>query len=100
MPAFTLGYLLMGSQQTARSLAIAQGRVLVQATNMGMAYGMLETAAALANILAPVIAGYLYTLQPNLIYSTSLIFIAAAILLTILVSPVKRKHMAQIEKEA
>jgi MFS family permease len=99
MPAFTLGYLLMGSQQTARSLATAQGRVLVKAANMGIAYGMLETAAALANILAPAMAGILYSLQPNFIYSTSLIFIAAAILLTILFSPIKRKHMVQIEKE-
>lgn len=91
--SYTLGYLLMGSQQTAKSLAVAQGRILLQAANMGIGYGMIETVSAFANILAPLLAGYLYTKQPNLIYSTSLIFIFTAILLTILLSPVRIKDL-------
>jgi MFS family permease len=94
MLGYALGYLLMGSQQTARALASAQGRVLVQAANMGIAYGTLETVSALAYILAPPLAGYLYTREPELIYSASLVFLAVAILVTLLLSPVKVKDLA------
>jgi MFS family permease len=100
MPAYAVGYFLMGSQQTARVLATAQGRILVQAANMGLAYGMLETSAAFTNMLSPLLAGYLYSLQPNLIYSASLVLIAVAILLTVSISPVHVGDFSQLEKEA
>ena len=41
--SYLVGYLLLGSYTTARSLMTAQGRVLAQASNMGIAYGMIET---------------------------------------------------------
>ncbi|MGB7115957.1 MAG: MFS transporter [Anaerolineales bacterium] len=65
---YALGYLLLGSYQTARSLAVAQGRALTQASNMGIAYGMIETVMSLAIILAPPLAGYLYIQNPVWIY--------------------------------
>jgi len=40
-------YPLMGSYITARGLAIAQGRSLLQAANMGAGYGLLETVMSL-----------------------------------------------------
>ena len=96
---YALGYLLMGSQQTARTLATAQGRILIQAANMGIAYGLLETVAALANVLAPALAGYLYSRQPSLIYSTGLICIVIAILLTVLISPIRMRDLASKDLE-
>jgi MFS-type transporter involved in bile tolerance (Atg22 family) len=97
---YALGYLLMGGQQTARTLATAQGRILIRAANMGIAYGLLETVAALANILAPALAGYLYSQQPSMIYSASLVFITIAILLTLLFSPIRIRDLASKELEA
>jgi MFS family permease len=94
MPYYTLAYVLMGSYQTARSLAAAQGRALVQAANMGVAYGMIETTGALAVILAPLLSGYLYSLNPAWIYSVSVICIALALVVSLLLSPVKRSDLA------
>jgi hypothetical protein len=86
--SYFVGYFLLGSYQTARSLAIAQGSVLVKAANMGVAYGMIETTMAVAFILAPPIAGRLYAFNPVLIYSVSFVLILAAMINTIFVSPV------------
>ncbi len=77
LPAYMAGYLLMGSYITARGLVLAQGRTLVHAPNMGIAYGSLETVMSLAIVLGPPLAGYLYSINPNLIYSTSLALIGA-----------------------
>ncbi len=96
---YALGYLLMGSQPTARTLATAQGRILIQAANMGIGYGLLETVAALANILAPALAGFLYAQQPSMIYSTGLIFIVIAIFSTVLISPIRMRDLASKELE-
>jgi len=90
---YALGYLLLGSYQTARSLAVAQGRALTQASNMGIAYGMIETVMSLAIILAPPLAGYLYTQNPVWIYSFSIILIVCAILITFFFSPLKASDL-------
>ena len=89
--AYLVGYLLMGSYTTARSLMTAQGRVLAQASNMGVAYGMIETAASSAIILAPPLAGLLYAQDPNRIYSVSLALIVGALGVTILFSPLRTR---------
>ncbi len=90
---YTLGYILLGSYQTARSLAVAQGRALTQASNMGIAYGMIETVMSLAIILAPPLAGYLYTQNPVWIYSFSTMFIILSILITFFFSPLKASDL-------
>lgn len=93
LPWYMAGYFLLGSYQTARSLTIAQGRSLVQIDNIGVGYGLLETAMTSAIILAPPLAGLLYQLSPNLIYSTSLILIAGALVGTKFLSPIRSKDM-------
>jgi len=97
--AYLVGYLLMGSYTTARSLITAQGRSLAQASNMGVAYGMIETAAASAIILASPLAGILYAKNPNLIYSTSLVLIIAALIVAIFFSPLRARDFRPQEKE-
>lgn len=93
LPWYMAGYFLLGSYQTARSLTIAQGRSLVQIDNIGVGYGLLETAMTSAIILAPPLAGLLYQLSPTLIYSTSLILIAGALVGTKFLSPIRSKDM-------
>ena len=81
-PVYLLGYFCMGSYRTARALSIAQGRSLVDQANMGFAYGMIETVSSLAIVLAPPLAGWLYTHNPIWIYSLSLPLIVAALVIT------------------
>ena len=93
MPWYALGYLLLGSYQTARSLATAQGRSLIHHANMGLGYGMIETMASMAIILAAPLAGYLYSLNPVWIYPVSLVLIGIAIVVTLIFSPIKREEI-------
>lgn len=93
MPWFIAGYFLLGSYQTARVLAIAQGRTLIQSAAMGIGYGMLETAMTIAIVLAPPLAGLLYQYNPLYIYSVSLVLIIIAFLLSIFFSPIKRSDI-------
>jgi MFS family permease len=98
IPAYVAGYLLMGSYITGRGLAIAQGRALVQAANMGRAYGMLETAMAAAMVLGPPLAGLLYEINPDLIYIAGLALIAAGLIANLIFSPLRRKDLAKFEE--
>ncbi len=93
MPWFMLAYFLMGSYQTARTLASAQARSLVEQSNMGIAYGFIETAASLSIIIAPPLAGYLYARNPVWIYPLSLAAIGVALLLTIFFSPIRSEEV-------
>ena len=81
-PWYGMAYLLLGGFQTARALAAAQGRALVNAAYMGLAFGMIETVSAVSVILAPPLAGYLYSRQPEWIYIVSLAAIGVVILVS------------------
>jgi|WetSurSiteA1Bulk_404760.scaffolds.fasta_scaffold00368_5 MFS family permease len=67
-PWFCLAYFLVGGYRTSRSLATAQTRNLVHKSRMGVAYGITETVGALAVIIASPIAGFLYNINPVLMY--------------------------------
>lgn len=97
-PHYLLGYLLMGSFITGRGLAIAQARALVHSANMGVAYGLLETAMASAMVLGPPLAGLLYEIQPNLIYIASLALIALGLGANLAFSPLKRHDLTLFEE--
>ncbi len=89
MVFFIPAYLLLGSYRTARSLAVAQGQTLAKSHQMGIAYGWIETMTSTAIILAPPLAGIIYSLSPGLMYPVSLVLIALAILLTVFINPIK-----------
>jgi MFS family permease len=99
LPAYFAGYWIMGSYITGRGLVIAQGRTLVQAANMGLAYGMLETAMATAMVLGAPLAGLLYDLNPDWIYLTSLVMIATGLAANLLFSPLRQKDMMSFEEK-
>jgi hypothetical protein len=54
---------------------------------------MIETMASMAIILAPPLAGYLYSLNPVWVYPVSLVLIGAAIVITLVFSPIKREEI-------
>ncbi len=95
-PWYALAYLLLGGYQTARSLAAAKGRLLVNAANMGLAYGMIEMASAVSVILASPLAGILYSKQPEWIYIVSLGCIGIMILVNSFLMPGKERSIEMV----
>jgi MFS family permease len=59
---FFLGYFFLGGYRLLRLMSMAFTRSVIHGSDMGKAFGMLETANALASILAPILAGFLIQL--------------------------------------
>lgn len=74
--AFSAGYFFVGGYRLYRSMALAYSRSLVKVGDIGLAYGLVETGNALAVILAPLAAGFLYNYQPEAVYTASLVALA------------------------
>jgi predicted MFS family arabinose efflux permease len=84
IPWYILAYLLLGGFRTTRSLATAYIRSMVSGSTMGLAYGLAETIAAMATMVAPPLAGYLYQAQPTRIYALSTGLIALSLVVSAL----------------
>ena len=69
------GYLFIGGYRLCRAMLTALARHVVDIGNTGLAFGFLETSNALALMIAPVIAGSLYTINPIYVYPGSLILL-------------------------
>ncbi len=81
-PWFCVAYFMVGGYRITRNLATAQTRNLVHPSRMGLAYGITETVGSSAIILAPVIAGYLYAIDPPLMYIIGFGLIVVSILVS------------------
>ena len=92
---FLAGYFLLGGFRAARPLASAQARELVNESQMGLTFGIMETVSAIIFIITPTLAGFLYVRDPNLPYPLSLGLIAASILATLILVP----HVFSAPKE-
>lgn len=79
---FVLAYFLRGAFASSRSLASAQVGRVVNPPEMGMAFGLTDTVTSLAFMIAPAIAGYLYSLDPARPFQISLAAIGLALVLT------------------
>ena len=84
MPFLVAAYFLYGGYRATRSLLIAQVEKVVKRANLGLAYGITETVGGLALIAAPPLAGILYSKNPELIFSTTLLLLIPSLLMTIL----------------
>lgn len=80
LPWFFMGYFLLGGYATARTLAMALARGLVKAEIMGLAYGVLETSNAIVSLLAPLVAGVLYGVRPDIVYPVAMVGLALALI--------------------
>ncbi|MBN1536542.1 MAG: MFS transporter [Anaerolineales bacterium] len=96
MPWFMIAFLLLGGFRAAKSLAVAQVRDLVLPSRMGVAYGLAETFYAIAMILSPLLAGYLYENNPPWLFSVSLVAILFSVCLSYLFT---QKQKADINIE-
>jgi hypothetical protein len=72
MIAYFAGYFFIGGYQLYRSMALAFSRSLVKVGDTGLAYGIVEMGNALAVVVAPLAAGFLYNYQPEVVYIASL----------------------------
>ena len=62
-------------------------RPLIHPAQMGLAYGVAETASALAVMLAPLLAGLLYTPDPAKVYWVSAGLIVVMLVIAGIFSP-------------
>ena len=88
---FSLGYFLLGGFRALRGLGVAQVRPFVHESQMGLAYGIAETCGSATVLLAPPLAGYLYSRGAALMYPVGLILMAIGIALTLVFVPRSRK---------
>jgi MFS family permease len=83
---FFSAYLFAGGTRLYHSMALAFARPLVRLSQVGLAYGLVETGNALAIILAPLAAGALYDHQPELVFIVCLFAIPVTITMNLLLS--------------
>ncbi len=84
---YAAGYFILGGYRTARAFVFSTVRGLIHPAQMGLAYGVAETFNALGVVLAPLLAGALYTRNSELVYIVSLGLIGITILLTLVFTP-------------
>jgi len=95
---FAIAYFMLGGFRALRGLGVAQVRPLVHESQMGLAYGIAETVGAATTFIIPPIAGYLYSLNPFMIYPVSLIAIAIGFVVSFIFTPhSKHVHPEHIE---
>lgn len=87
LPAYALGYFMLGGYRAARPLIAAQVRSLVHQAQMGLAFGVTEAINTLPQILTPPIAGLLYVSGPVSVYPISLVLIVISILVSLRFAP-------------
>lgn len=88
LPAwYALGYFVMGGFRVARQMVFAQVREVVHQARMGIAYGLTEAINSFASILAPLLAGYLYEIQPVIVYPVTAALVLLSIFISILFIP-------------
>jgi len=79
---YGIAYFFMGGYRLARAMTVALVRPLVHNAQVGLAFGITEAVNNFAWIVAPLLAGYIYSRNPAAIFPVSL----AAIGLTIIMS--------------
>ena len=83
IPLLAAAFFMYGGARATRSLVLAQVDKLVKRANLGLAFGVTETVAGLAWVAGPVLSGILYSKNPTLIYSTTLLLLIPSVLLTL-----------------
>ena len=86
-PALALAYLLRGAYQGCRLLAQARATALGGEAERGLLLGATETTVAVAQVVAPYVAGWLYAGDPAWPFVASLALIPVALVLVIVGLP-------------
>jgi MFS family permease len=84
---YAAGYFILGGYRTARAFVFSMARSLTHPAQMGLAYGVAETFNSFAVVLAPLLAGVLYTRDPALVYPVALGLLGVALLVSSAFAP-------------
>jgi MFS family permease len=95
--AYFVGYFFVSGSQLYRSMALAFSRSLVKAGDTGLAYGLVETGNALAVVVAPLAAGFLYSYRPEAVYVASLGALVITVCLNMLLFHEKRNEIFPVQ---
>ncbi len=79
MPWFIVGYFFLSGYRVCRAMAMAYARPIVRASQTGLAFGMIETVNTISVVIAPPIAGYIYTRNPYWLFLVSAVAIAVVL---------------------
>lgn len=99
LPAYAAGYLLVAGLRAYRPVIISITEKLVSDKELGMAFGLAETANGLVYTIAPPIAGLLYAQRPDVPYILSLLLIGVGILTTLVSVPRLLKQPSSLAVE-
>jgi MFS family permease len=91
---FGFGYFALGGYRLCRATSPAIARPLIRNVEIGLAFGIIETANSISIILAPVVAGLLFSYNPIYIYLSSLIIVIIVLIVNFVVLP--RLHPAPV----
>ncbi|MFQ6001366.1 MAG: MFS transporter [Anaerolineae bacterium] len=83
--AIACAYFLRGSFSALASLSSAQVGKILESPSMGLGFGLFATLRSLALVPGPYIAGYLYSVRPDLPFLASIASIPAVLLLITIV---------------
>ena len=97
--AYFAGYFFVGGYPLYRSMALAFSRSFVKAGDTGLAYGLIETGNALAVVVAPLAAGFLYNYRPEAVYIASLGALAITVCLNMLLFHEKRNEISLVKRD-
>ncbi|HCC78151.1 MAG: hypothetical protein A2X25_04900 [Chloroflexi bacterium GWB2_49_20] len=84
---YAMGYFLLGGYRAARMMIFAQVRPLIHQAQMGLAYGLTDTVNSLAVIMAPLLAGWLYTRNPVSVYMVAIGLVSFSIVIGLRFAP-------------
>ena len=84
---YMLSFFFLGGFRLSRSMGSAITQSMVHINSTGIAFGTVEAVNGLAMFLAPLLAGFLFEQQPELVYLVSLVLIFASISLNIWLLP-------------
>ena len=76
---FGFGYFMLAGYRLIQDHAGGLSRPLIHTGAVGIAFGLMETSASIAVILSPLLAGYLYEIQPSIIYAVCLVLVLISI---------------------
>ena len=70
---FAVGYLFIGGYRLSRMMMMAYTRPVVPKGQTGSAFGLIELVNGAALFMAPILGGWLYSTQPDSLYTFSLL---------------------------
>jgi hypothetical protein len=94
---YAIGYFLLGGYRLSRLMSLAFIHPLVKLSEIGRAYGIIETFNTISITLAPPLAGFLYAINPNMVYSISLGLIAFLFICNLIFLPRLRHPFNKLE---